>query len=73
MTSIENTNNNHPFPFHSLTNNDFKTQNDDCNHLKFNPFQTNSNIALSGNNDDLDSLFDINNIDCKYLLPMEFN
>jgi hypothetical protein len=80
MTSIENTNNNHPFPFHSLTNNDFKTQNDDCNiydmdrlsHLKFNPFQTNSKIALSGNNDDLDSLFDINNIDCKYLLPMEF-
>jgi hypothetical protein len=24
MTSIENTNNNHPFPFHSLTKNDFK-------------------------------------------------
>jgi hypothetical protein len=51
MTSIENTNNNHPFPFHNLTNNDFKTQNDNCNiydigrlsHLQLNPFQTNSN------------------------------
>ena len=29
-------------------------------------------FLVVANNDDLDSLFDINNIDCKYLLPMEF-
>ncbi len=37
--------------------------------LRFIPFETNQNIALSGNNADLDSSFDTNKIQCEYYLP----
>ena len=81
MTSIENINEYSSFPFHNLTDNDFSTLNfdhytndydmDRLSHMKINPFQINSKVALSRNNKDLDSLFDINNIDCDYFLPTE--
>jgi hypothetical protein len=52
------------FPFHALTNSEFETLGstirlnqsdmDRLSQLRFNPFQTNQNIALSGSNIDLD-------------------
>ena len=42
------------------------------NSLKFNPFQTNNNIAYSQHNTNLDNSFNINEIDCNYYLPTEF-
>ena len=46
---------------------------DRLSQLKFNPFQVNSNIALSGYNDELDTSFDINKVDCNYFLPVDLN
>ena len=45
---------------------------DRLNQLKFDPFQANSKIALSQNNEKLDSLYDISKVDCNYYLPDEF-
>ena len=39
---------------------------------QFDPFQANSKIALSQNNEKLDSLYDISKVDCSYYLPDEF-
>jgi hypothetical protein len=46
---------------------------DSLSQLKCNPFQVNSNIALSGYNDELDTSFDINKVDCNYFLPVDLN
>ena len=43
---------------------------DRLNLLKFNPFDTNNNIALSENNANLDNL---NKINCEYYLPNDIN
>jgi hypothetical protein len=40
--------------------------------LKFNPFQTNNDVALSQHNTNLDKSLNINKIDCNYYLPTEF-
>ena len=66
------------FPFHNLSNNEFTTLNstnkltqcdmDRLSQLKFNPFQFNQNIALSGNNTNLDKSFNTNGINCEYYL-----
>ena len=45
---------------------------DKLNDLKFNPFQTNNNVALSQHNTNLDKSLNINEIDCNYYLPTEF-
>ncbi len=42
------------------------------NYLKFNPFQTNNDVALSQHNTNLDKSLNINEIDCNYYLPTEF-
>ena len=73
---------NDSIPFHSLSDDEFMplTQHtclnssgmDRLNQLKFDPFQANSKIALSQNNEKLDSLYDISKVDCNYYLPDEF-
>ena len=45
---------------------------DRLSQLRFNPFQTNQNIALSGNNIELDTWFNTNSICCDYFLPKDF-
>ncbi len=42
------------------------------NDLKFNPFQTNNDVALSQHNTNLVKSLNINEIDCNYYLPTEF-
>ena len=42
---------------------------DRLRHLKFNPFDTSNNIALSENNANLDKSSKIN---CEYYLPTDF-
>ena len=75
----ENTN---PFPFQNLTNPEFTAINnenrfsqsdmDRLSQLRFNPFETNQNFALSDNNVELDLSFNTNIIQCDYYLPEEF-
>jgi hypothetical protein len=45
---------------------------DRLSQLRFNPFQTNQNIALSGNYIELDTWFNTNTICCDYFLPKDF-
>ena len=45
---------------------------DRLSQLKCNPFHFNKNIALSGNNINLDTSFNTNTINCDYYLPNEF-
>jgi hypothetical protein len=85
--TIDINDNNNCFPFHSLTNSEFErlgstnrlSQSDmdrpsqlRLSQLRFNPFQPNQNIALSGNNIELDTAFSINKICCDYFLPKYF-
>ena len=80
MTNIQSVNNDHSFPFHNLTNSDLETLTNDSNNydmdrlsqLRFNPFQPNQNTALSANNTELDTTFNINKICCDYFLPKDF-
>ena len=77
-----NVGDNDSIPFHLLSDDEFMllTQHtclnsndmDRLNQLKFDPFQANSKIALSQNNEKLDSLYDISKVDCNYYLPDEF-
>ncbi len=74
--------NNNCFPFHTLANSEFETLGytnrlsqsdmDRLSQLRFNPFQPNENIALSGNNIELDTTFNTNKIFCDYFLPQDF-
>ena len=70
-------------PFQNLNDNEFETLNDPTirqsypdmdrlSQLRFIPFETNQNIAFSGNNADLDSSFNTNKIQCEYYLPEDF-
>ena len=43
---------------------------DISNNLKFNPYDASNNIALSGNNTNLENS---SKIDCEYYLPSDFN
>ena len=45
---------------------------DRLNQLRFNPFESNKNTALSDNNFELDSSFNTNKIQCDYFLLDEF-
>ena len=45
---------------------------DRLSRMKFDPFQANSKIALSQNNENLDLMHNINKVDCNYYLPNEF-
>ena len=45
---------------------------DRLSQLRFIPFKSNQNTALSDNNFEFDSLFDINKIQCDYFSPEEF-
>jgi hypothetical protein len=70
-------------PFQNLNDNESETLNDPTirqsypdmdrlSQLRFIPFETNQNIAFSGNNVDLDSSFNTNKIQCEYYLPEDF-
>ena len=71
-------------PFHSLDDLDYQftvvnnekfslRDMDRLSQLKYNPFQKNNNIALSGNSENLDKSFNMNKISCDYyLVPNEF-
>ena len=73
---------NDSFPFHNLSKNEFETLNsknrlsqndmDRLSQLRFNPFQPDQNIALSGNNSEIDTSFNTNKINCDYFLPKDF-
>ena len=57
--------------FNFLNGNNISKENmDRLKHLKFNPFDTNNNIALSENHANLDNPSKIN---CEYYLPNDFN
>jgi hypothetical protein len=45
---------------------------DRLSQLKFDPFKTKDNIALSGNNTNLDNSLQFNNMNSNYYLPSEF-
>ena len=80
QSTIDIHDDNNSFPFHTLTNSEFETLGstnrltqsdlDRLSQLRFNPFQTNQNIALSGNNIELDTWFNTNSICCDYFLPI---
>ncbi len=70
-------NNIDPLPFQNINDYEFETLNDinmaksyrdmdRLSQLRFNPFETNQNIALSGNNFNLDLSFNVNKIPCDY-------
>ena len=72
-----------PLPFQNLYDNEFEALNeinmtqlyrdmDILSQLRFNPFEGNQNIALSGSNFNLDLSFDTNKIPCEYYLPEDF-
>jgi hypothetical protein len=76
-------NNVDPLPFQNINDYEFETLNDinmaksyrdmdRLSQLRFNPFETNQNIALSGNNFNLDLSFNANKIPCDYYLPEDF-
>ena len=46
---------------------------DKLSQLKFDPFKTNDNMALSGNNTNLDNSLQFNNMNSNYYLPSEFS
>ena len=82
QSTIDIHDDNNSFPFHTLTKSEFETLGstnrlsqsdlDRLSQLRFNPFQTNQNIALSGNNIELDTWFNTNSICCEYFLPKDF-
>jgi hypothetical protein len=83
MSKTSRENDIHPMPFHTLSDNEFATMNqsfgnelsqddmDRLNQLKFNPFESNDNIALNENNTNLDNTLQINKISCNYYSPNE--
>jgi hypothetical protein len=63
---------NSEFETFGSTNRLIQSDLDRLSQLRFNPFQTNQNIALSGNNIELDTWFNTNSICCDYFLPKDF-
>ena len=82
QSTIDIHDDNNPLPFHTLTNSEFETLGstnrftqsdmDRLSQVRFNPFQTNQNIALSDNNIELDTWLNTNSICCDYFLPKDF-
>ena len=80
QSTVDIPDNENYFPFHALIayvyDSEFETLGSTrtrlLSQLRFNPFQTNQNIALSGSNIDLDTCFNTNNICCDYFLPTDF-
>ena len=74
MSKTSRENDIHPMPFHTLSDNEFATMNQSFGNnlkFKFNPFESNDNIALNENNTNLDNTLQINKISCNYYSPNE--
>ena len=79
--TVDINNSNNCFPFHNVVNDEFETLSsanrlsqgdmDRLNQLRFIPFESNQDTALSDNNFQLDSSFNTSKIQCDYFLPEE--